>query len=254
MVIRLLAVLVMLGAAAPAAVFNFYSGFNTPGDTEGWTIMNYCTFSGCVQPGGTGPVQVGSGGVAGGYLQATDTNPGFLLFVAPSSWSGNRYGATLSFNLRNENPANYSTYSSAVLPQPVVWVSDGTTDLFALWGYLSSPSGGNLPGVNGTNWTYNQITLDSSYPYWSLSPSSVVAPGSAVVASVLSNMTQMGILGDWVSNFTGAPVCNSPSGNCTDITGLDEVRLYGGEIPEPGTMGLLAAGLATLAVWRRQAR
>lgn len=254
MSMRLLALLVMLGAAAPAAVFNFYSGFNTPGDTEGWTITNLCTFPGCVVPGGSGPVQVGSGGVSGGHLQATDTHPGFLYFIAPGTWSGNLYGGTLSFYLRNENPANYSTYTATVSPQPVVWISDGTTNLFAIWGYTSNPTGGALPGVSGTTWTPNLLTLDSGFPNWSLLPSSIVAPGPGIVASVLSNVTQLGILSDWVSNFTGAPVCNSPSGNCTDITGLDEVRLYGGEIPEPGTVGLLAAGLAALAVWRRRAR
>lgn len=241
MAIRLLAVLVMLGAAAPAAVFNFYSGFNTPGDTEGWTIKTY----GYVPPGGTGPVQVAAGGYSGGYLETEDAMDGFLFFMAPGTWSGDLYGGTLSFYLRNENPGNYGI---GVSPQPLVWVTDGSTNLFVL-------RGGTMPGVVGTGWTGNSMVLDSAFPNWSTNPSSLVAPGPGVVSTVLSSVTQIGILADWVTRYDGHPAgCNSPSGSCVDITGLDEVRLYGGEIPEPGTMGLLAAGLAALAVWRRRAR
>jgi hypothetical protein len=242
MAIRLLAVLVMLGAAAPAAVFNFYSGFNTPGATEGWTIKTY----GYSAPGGVGPLQVASGGLSGGYLQTEDSMGGFLFLMAPGSWSGNLNGGVLSFYLRNQNPANY--FYTTTDPQPVLWVTDGTSDLFALWG-------GGLPGLTGTGWSYNQAVLNSSLPNWSLSPYGPVAPAPAFVTSVLSNVTQIGILADWVTRYAGHPSgCNSITGDCTDITGLDEVRLYGGQIPEPGTMGLLAAGLAALAVWRRRAR
>lgn len=244
MSMRLLALLVMLGAAAPAAVFNFYSGFNTPGNTEGWTIRTY----GVALPvlGGTGPVQVASGGFSGGYLETEDKRDGFLFFIAPSSWSGDLYGGALSFYLRNQNPENF--YVSTVNPQPVLWITDGTTNLFVL-------RGGTMPGVVGTGWTANSMVLDGAFPTWSTNPSSLVAPAPGLVTAVLSNVTQIGILGDWVSRWGGHPAgCNLPGGNCTDITGLDEVRLFSGEIPEPGTVGLLAAGLAALAVWRRRAR
>jgi hypothetical protein len=76
-----------------------------------------------------------------------------------------------------------------------------------------------------------------------------------VVSTVLSNVTQVAILGDWVSRYYGHPLgCNIPDNDCRDITGLDEVRLYSSEIPEPGTAGLLLLGLAAAAGWRRAGR
>lgn len=235
-----LVIMALVAAAAQGAVFNFYSGFNTAGDTEGWTIKTY----GYVPPGGTGPVQVASGGWSGGYLQTEDTMDGFLFFIAPGTWSGNLYGGGLSFYLRNENPGNYTLSPN---PQPVLWVTDGTTHLFAL-------RGGTIPGVVGTSWTANSIVLDGSFTNWSTSPSSLVAPAPGVVATVLSGVTQIGILADWVWRYGGHPAgCNNPYGeSCVDITGLDEVTLT--NIPEPGTVDLLGAGLAALVMWRRRGR
>lgn len=239
MLLRVLAVMMVLGVtAASGAVFSFYSGFNS--GTEGWTVKTY----GYAPPGGTGPVQVAAGGYSGGYLETEDTMDGFLFFIAPGSWSGDLYGGTLSFYLRNENPGNYGI---GVSPQPLLWVTDGSTNLFVL-------RGGTMPGVVGTGWTGNSMVLDSAFSNWSTNPSSLVAPAPGVVNTVLSNVTQIGILADWVTRYDGHPAgCNSPSGSCVDITGLDEVRLLS-EIPEPGTMGLLMAGLAAMAVWRRRAR
>lgn len=80
MAIRFLAVLVMLGAAAPAAVFDFYSSFDS--GMDGWTMMGQyktnscnaggvCSFSTGV--GGLGFYHSASGGVANtGYLWAED--------------------------------------------------------------------------------------------------------------------------------------------------------------------------------------
>jgi hypothetical protein len=238
--LRLMALMTAAAAMAPAAVFSYYSGFNTAGDTEGWTIKTY----GYLPPGGTGPAQVAAGGYSGGYLETEDKMDGFLFFIAPGTWSGDLYGGTLSFYLRNENPGNYSL---GVSPQPVLWVTNGTTNLFAL-------RGGTIPGVVGTGWTANSIVLDAGFANWSTNPSSLVAPAPGVVAAVLSGVTQMGILADWVTRWDGHPAgCNSPSGSCVDITGLDEVRLVSAEIPEPGTLGLLGAGLAALWAWRRRA-
>ena len=240
MLSRVLAVMMIVGAAASGAVFSFSSSFET--GTEGWTIKTY----GYMSAGGTGPAQVASGGYSGGYLQTEDTMDGFLFFIAPVTWVGNLYGGTLSFYLRNENPGNYSL---GVSPQPVLWVTDGTTNLFAL-------RGGTLPGVTGTGWTANSVILDGSFSNWSTNPSSLVAPGVGVVNTVLTNVAQIGILADWVTRWNGHPAgCNSPSGSCVDITGLDEVRLYNGEIviPEPGTVSLVLAGLAGLALWRKRA-
>jgi hypothetical protein len=234
---RLLMMLLLAAASLPGAVFNFSSSFET--GTEGWTIKTY----GFASPGGTGPVQVASGGASGGYLETEDTMNGFLFFIAPPTWTGDFTGGTLSFYLRNQNPGNYG---GSV--QPLVWLTDGTTDLFAL-------SGPTMPGVSGVDWTFSSIPLSLSFPSWSTNPSSLVAPTPAVVSTVLSNVTQVAILGDWVSRYYGHPLgCNIPDNDCRDITGLDEVRLYSSEIPEPGTAGLLLLGLAAAAGWRRAGR
>lgn len=229
--------LVLLSSSsASAAVFSFYSNFNT--GTEGWTIATF----GYSYIGGVGPVQIASGGIGNsGYLQAEDAGNGYLFFVAPSSWSGNLWGGSLSFFLKSFNPDNYSLGSQ---PEPLVWINNGTNHLFAL-------RGGSAPGISGTNWTFNTLTLDASFPRWSTNPGSLVPPSPALLSAVLSNVTQIGILADWVTRYAGHPLgCNNTSGNCTDITGLDEVRLV---IPEPGTAGLIGLGLAAclLALRRR---
>jgi hypothetical protein len=229
---RLLMILLLAAASLPGAVFSFSSSFET--GTEGWTIKTY----GFALPGGTGPVQVASGGASGGYLETEDTMDGFLFFIAPPAWTGDFTGGTLSFYLRNQNPANYGGSI-----QPLVWLTDGTTNLFAL-------SGPTLPGVSGVDWTFSSIPLDLGFAGWSTSPYGLVSPAPGVVNTVLSNVTQVGILGDRVSGFYGKQPPQYDFGH--DITGLDEVRLYSSEIPEPGTAGLLLLGLAAAAGWRRR--
>lgn len=230
------ALLVILAAPLMSgAVFSFYSSFNS--GTEGWTISG----------GGTGPVFISSGGVGNsGYIEVTDTANGFLYYLAPASWSGNLYGGTLSFYLRNANPENYGSS-----PQPIVMIQSGSTTLYALSGY-------GLPGLNGTNWTFNSLVLDTTYGGWSTTEHSLTAPSPALLTTVLSNVSQIGILGDWVFRFGTHPLgCPLPGGNCTDITGLDEVRLYSSEvvIPEPGSFTLLGLGLgAGLLFARRRSR
>lgn len=235
---RLAGVVVLLVFTAswtPAAVFSFYSSFNT--GTEGWTISG----------GGTGPVHVPAGGVGNtGYIEVTDTANGFLYYLAPASWSGNLYGGTLSFYLRNANPENYGSG-----PQPIVMVQSGSTTLYALSGY-------GLPGLSGTGWTLNSFVLDSTYGGWSTTELSLTPPSPVLLMTVLSNVSQIGILGDWVFRFGTHPLgCPLPGGDCTDITGLDEVRLYSSEvvIPEPGSFTLLGLGLgAGLLFVRRRSR
>lgn len=240
-ILRMFLAALAAAASLPAAVFSFSSSFES--GTEGWTVATY----GFSYTGGTGPVQVSTGGFSGGYLETEDTANGFLFFLAPSSWNGDLTGGTLSFYLRNQNPANYGSGSSA---QPLIWVTDGSTNLFIL-------RGGSAPGVVGTDWTFNTLVLDSTNAFWSTNPSSLVTPGAGVVNSVLANVTQIGILGDWVSRFYGHPLgCNIPGNDCRDITGLDEVRLYSSEvvIPEPGTAALMGLGLALAAGRLRRKR
>ncbi len=243
--LRLVMILAVAGAVgASGAVFTFYSGFNTPGDTEGWTIH---TFGSGPGTGGAAPVQVGTGGYSGGYLQTEDTAGGFLFFTPPSSWSGNLTGGMLGFYLRNENPNNYR--ESGYTGDPVVWIqSSGGTNLFAF-----TPDNPTLPGATA-QWTANYLDFNSAVWRTGTSASSSIA-SSAVVNAVLSDVALIGILGDWVPRYGTHPLGCDPSmpfpeAGCVDITGLDEVLLT--NIPEPGTLALLGVGLAALLVRRKR--
>jgi hypothetical protein len=230
---RVLALMMVVGAAASGAVFSFSSSFET--GTEGWTIKTY----GYAPPGGTGPVQVASGGYSGGYLETEDTMDGFLFFIAPATWGGDLYGGTLTFWLRNENPNNYR--DNGYLGDPVVWIKGSSgPDLFAV----------GLPGATA-QWTFNSIALDTSFP-WALNTGGTNPASATQIQQTLGSVTQIGILADWVSGFYGKQPPQYDFGH--DITGLDEVRLYNAEIPEPGSVGLVLVGLAGLALWRKRAQ
>jgi len=247
---RVLAVMMIVGAAASGAVFSFSSSFET--GTEGWMIgqynSNYCVSGVCsFSPGvgGLGSYWNSSGGISGGgYLSAEDFGGGFLMFLAPAGWSGNIYGGTLSFYLKSFTPYNYRDYYGYVGDPVVVVQGSGGPDLRAIL----------LPGAT-QNWTFNQVAFDDSFS-WVLSNG---APASSLdIQATMTTVTQIAILADWVPAYRDRPIygCPIPDYNCVDITGLDEVRLYNGEIviPEPGTVGLVLAGLAGLALWRRRAR
>lgn len=248
--LRLLILITTVVAGTHGAVFNFYSGFNTPGDLGGWTVIgqynsNHCVAGVCsFSPGvgGLGPYQSNTGGVSNsGYLWAEDFGGGFLMFFAPSSWSGDLYGGTLSFYLRSGTTYNYRDYYNYVGDPVVVVQGSGGPDLRAI----------QLPGAT-SQWTPNTVSLTEDFQ-WRLSSGALAS--AAQVQATLSTVTQIAILADWVPAYRDRPVfgCPIPGYNCEDITGLDEVRLFSAEIPEPGTVGLVLAGLAGLAVWRRRA-
>lgn len=230
MIYKLVLIGLMAVGSAMGASFSFSSNFEG-GNTEGWTI--YTTLGNFV--GGTGPTAPTTGGVGNsGFLQAEDTANGYLFFIAPALWSGDLYGGTLSFSLRNQNPNTYRNIG--YLGDPVVMVTgSGGPNLYAL----------GLPGAN-LNWTYNQIQFAEG-PNWSTSPYSMVAPTPAQVAATLTSVTSIGILADWVSGYYGKPGIDYGH----DITGLDAVALTS-SVPEPGTVALLAGGLAVVLALRRR--
>lgn len=234
---------------ARGAVFSFSSTFTA--GTEGWTIGQYnslyctagvCSFSPGV--GGLGPFHSPSGGINNGpYLWTEDQGGGFLMFLAPPSWSGNLYGGTLSFYLRSGTIYNYREYYGYVGDPVVVIQGSGGPDLRAI----------ALPGAT-SQWTLNTVSLTSSFP-WVLSSGAPASPDD--VMATLSSVTQIAILADWVPAYRGRPTgCPIPGYNCEDITSLAEVRLYSSEvvIPEPGTIGLTLLGLAfgTLLLQRKR--
>lgn len=236
---RVLVTLTVGLMTARGAVFSFSSTFAT--GTEGWTIgqynSSYCTAGVCTfspGAGGLGPFHSSSGGVHNGpYIWAEDQGGGFLMFLAPPSWSGDLYGGTLSFYLRSGTVYNYREYYGYVGDPVVVIQGSAGPDLRAIV----------LPGAT-SQWTFNTVSLSSSSP-WVLSSGAPASPSE--IMATLSSVTQIAILADWVPAYRGRPTgCPIPGYNCEDITGLAEVRLYSSNvvIPEPATMGLTFVGLA----------
>lgn len=226
---RLLFAVFLICTSAWAAPFSFSSSFEG-GNTEGWTI-----FTPPSAVGGVGPTAPLTGGFSGsGYLEAEDAANGFLYFIAPGSWSGNLYGGTLSFYLRNLNPNVYQLTGT----EPTVRIEGANSTVLYYF---------NLPGA-ANDWTYNQLVLGNS-PNWRLgSYIGSPVPTSLDIAQTLSNVASIGILADWVSRYAGHPQGDFGP----DITGLDEVRLDS-VIPEPGAWLLTGAGCALLFFLRKRA-
>ncbi len=237
---RLIVLLAVLSAFGSASQMT--SDFND-GTTQGWTV--YSPFIGA--PGGTGPVNVPSGGIGSSpYLQTEDTANGQLLFVAPSSWSGNYLDQFLTFSLRNQNPNTYR--NQAYFGDPVVWIMGAGLTLY-YYNDFSTPSSCEAPGADVT-WTFNCVPLTPG-PDWSLNEFAIAggpAPTTAQMLAVFSDITAVYIDADWVTGYFGKP--GDTAGH--DITGLDDVTLG---TPEPATIVLTGIGLAfALLGFRKRSR
>ena len=177
--------------------------------SEGWTVLGDAE----------GPLSwVATGGNPGGHVEISDaTTGGITYFVAPSAYLGDRsaaLGSLLRFDLMQVYSGSASQFDSA----DVVLVGSGNTLVFDT---ASNPANGS--------WTSYAVPLVAGG--WRLTNTSGTIASQAQLAATLGSLSALRIRAEY---RTGA-----------DIGKLDNVSL----VPEPGTWGLLAAGLLVLG-WR----
>jgi hypothetical protein len=233
------------------ALFGLAAGMNAgtlitstfSANTEGWDTYSFAVLANqypnfTTAFGGASAVAYNaSGGDPGQYISAADTDNGWQYFQAGSGFTGNfasAYGGSLTFNMIRLDPFVSTPISPA---GPVVAITNGSLILV----YSGSES---IPTTAG--WSNYLIPLLAN-GLWNVGDPTGAAATSGQIASVLSNVTGLYILGDWTS---GAPGTVNP-----DQYGLDNVAINSVPTPEPATSVLLGIGLAAIATaGRRRAR
>lgn len=220
---RLVAMSGLLAGIAAAHATPVASSFDA--GRQGWKVANVSDLPGA--------------GVAAGWDaagQRLNTGDLFALttFSAPLAYLGNQsaqYGLALRFDLMDRRKdADADKYATVGLL--------GAGGDYLLW-FGGAPSTSSM-----TTYTAALSELD---PRWRLNatPDSMAsgsAPTAAQFKAVLGNLVALRINADW---YGGNPAVN-------DDSYLDNVVL--GAVPEPQAWGLLAAGLAALAVTVRRRR
>jgi hypothetical protein len=210
----------LIGAAICAAgSASFASTSTTFSDgADGWKAEN----------GATGFNWISTGGVSGGFVQASDTGGnGLWFFDAPAAYLGNEsaaYGGTLS----------YSIQSSPTAPALVGSYAD--VQLLGANGVLLAYGGDSLPG---TTWTPYSISLVANGS-WKIGSTTGQAATEAQMVAVLSDLKDLRIRGDYRQSI--------------ETTGLDSVVLTS-PVPEPAAWALMLGGLGAVGgLARRRAR
>lgn len=165
---------------------------------------------------------VATGGNGGGFLSQTDTEGGYMTVFAPSAFSGNLsayFGGSLSFDAKNIN----NTAADLLAPGP--WF--GTVTISGVSGtskaFLSGMGAGS-PAPNGQWRNY---------------------------AAPLSAAAWTGDLASVLSNVTGISVQLEFNEQIIEVAGFDNFAIS--NVPEPGTLPLLAVGgLSLLWLSRRR--
>lgn len=213
----LLAAAVMTGPAAQAAT----SSFDT--DAEGWTsVFN----------GSSATVDW-----ADGAISAVDITDGWAYLRAPASYlAAITPGGSFSFDLRHEvtgtRPRDYGVR---------VALTSGSTTVIA---EAAAPTSGWLrysfalaEGAGWRSFSDNQQNYSSSAPLAS----------QATLAAVLADLRSV----DIATDYTDA---NLGNGLGIDRTYIDNVQLLAAPVPEPGSWGLMAAGLGSVGWLARRRR
>jgi hypothetical protein len=191
-------------------------------NSEGWQVADLPDSGPFNNVVGNYPVSWNaSGGNPGGFISATDPSGNNFFLGAPASFLGNQssaYGRNLSYDLAYYNSAGIVDWMP---PEDVVLVGAGLTLV---------TSQGAAPTANWT-WTHYEIPLLASG--WHIGTGAGPAPSEADFKAVLANLTALDIRGEYHYG--------------DDLTGLDNVRLPNGSVPDGGaTFGLL--GLTVLAM------
>ncbi len=214
-VVTIAAALLMLAANAQAGNI-IKSTFDT--DNEGWQVVDIKNPSGYVATPVVDFTYVADYN-AGVIYKADPTPTDSYFFSAASKFLGNQsamFGGTLSYDEWN--------YDDGVLDTGVILAGNGHSI------YRT-----NMSGPHGAMTHYN-LGLTAN-PDWHLdSPTGTIATNSDI-QSILSNLSGMYILGDWVYG--------------TDTAALDNVAMSA-PVPEPATMALLGVGSLLLLRHRRR--
>jgi hypothetical protein len=219
---QFLAATVLLWAASPLQSHaQFQSTFDA--SAEDWTVVYYPDngpFAAPVQTNSAG--WINAGGNPGGYISHQDLTSDTFYFQAPSSWGGNRlaaYGLALSFDVMPMNGVDYDNGADVILSGA---------------GIQLVRDAGAQP-ISG-QWNSYSVVL-SEDPGWRVGTTAGPPATAAQFQAVLSDLQSLDIRGEF-KNGLG------------DVTGLDNILL---SVPEPGTVSLLAAGLAAILRLRRKA-
>lgn len=211
--IRLCLLFATLAASARAQVV--LSDFET--GLDGWLPYTAGTHDAAVSVSWNATAGVGGSGA----LVLNDPGTGADdYFVAPAKFLGDKsscYGGTLSFALE----LTLSAVSG--LPENLLLTGGGLTIAASL-----SPA----PTTGGFT-SYSLSLVETSG--WHLA-GTATAPTQMQMQSILGNLTEFRLLGDW--------------GNGAEAARLDNVRLAA--VPEPSTLLLLAAGGALIGLVRRR--
>jgi hypothetical protein len=207
-------VLASSAGAAPLAESTFSL------NDEGWSVVTTLDYSGPATYSSTG-------GNPGGFIYAQDPDTGAFGFLAPATFLGDKsaaYGQTFSFDV-----AAYDTPSN-----PTSWVG--------LYSDTGGPGGAAIwlardytaPTSTYPTWHSRSVVLDESDGWVDVDTGFSVS--QAVFQDVLADLDAVVITTEFVEGLE------------TDISGLDNVVM----MPEPATMGLLAAGLAAVLARRHR--
>jgi hypothetical protein len=201
--------LALLAAAAACAPAAWAATSSFDAGTEGWAALGDAT----------GPVTwTATGGNPGGHVVIDDaTNGGITYFVAPAAFLGDR-SAALGSLLRFDLMQVYSGGANQFNAVDLKLIGNGQTLVLDT---ANNPANGS--------WTSYAVPLAAGS--WRVNTLNGAVATQAQLAATLGNLTALHIRAEYQSG--------------ADVGHLDNVAL----VPEPGTWGLLAAGLALLG-WR----
>lgn len=208
--------LIALSSTASAAVPALASS-TFDSDTEGWTFLNDARYFAWSPTDGN----------PDGHIHGTDIgNDQTWYYVAPDAFLGNKLAAlngTLSYDMLQDRATGQ--YDAA----DVILIGNGVA---LVWEFDYNPA---------ETWTHFSVTLNPSAGWRVGDPLGDHATDDDF-HTVLSDLSALYIRGEY-RNLTGF-----------DNSGLDNVVLLAGVVPEPSPVALLLGGMALIGVAARRLR